>query len=193
MEVRAAVPVSRPYVDLTVAVLGDFGVTVERPEPTLWRVRPGTSRSPGTYPIEGDVSAAAFLLAAGAVTGGRVVARGVGQGTRQGDIAILDLLARMGCTVESGPDWLAAGGRPARGLSADLGHWPDLVPPLAAVALFAPDRSRFTGLAHLRLKESDRIDALAREISRLGARAEQGRDFLEIRPAPHDRDGGLGP
>lgn len=180
--VRAGNPVSRPYVDLTAAVLGDFGVPVESEPRGEWRIRPGATRSPGTYAVEGDVSAAAFLLAAGAVTGGRVVARGVGEGTRQGDVAILELLARMGCAVESGPDWLAAGGRPTRGLTADLAAVPDLVPPLAAVALFAPGPSRFSGLAHLRLKESDRIDALAREISRLGARAEQGRDFLEIRP-----------
>ena len=123
--------------------------------------------------------AAAFLLAAGVVTGGRVCVRGVGSGSLQGDRVFLDYLARMGCRTESGVDWMAAEGPPATGLTASLNATPDLVPPLAAVALFAPGPSRLTGIGHLRLKESDRIAALAAETAKLGARVEQGAHLLD--------------
>jgi 3-phosphoshikimate 1-carboxyvinyltransferase len=174
---------SRPYVDLTMAVLDSFGVQVKRPAAYIYSVRPGAPVSPGRFRVEADASAAAFLLAAGVVTGGRARVEGVGSASIQGDRVFLDLLARMGCTTESGSDWMAAAGPPTRGLTADLNETPDLVPPLAAVALFAPGPTRITGIGHLRLKESDRIAALAAETAKLGADVEEGEDFIAFRPA----------
>ncbi len=182
--VTASALSSRPYVDLTMAVMEDFGYQVEGVGSTAWRVHyAGTSRpGPVHYRVEADASAAAFLLAAGVVTGGRVQVEGVGEGSRQGDVAFLDLLARMGCRVEGGPDFMAAAGRPTVGIDVDMNATPDLVPPLAAVALAAPGPSRFTGVAHLRLKESDRLAALADGFSRLGGDITAGDDELVIRP-----------
>jgi 3-phosphoshikimate 1-carboxyvinyltransferase len=183
VRVRVTALSSEPYVELTRAVLARFGVPVERSETDRFRVAPGEPVSPGRFRVEADASGAAFLLAAGVVTGGRVCVRGVGADSLQGDRVFLDYLARMGCRTESGPDWLAAGGLPVRGVEADLNATPDLVPPLAAVALFAPGPSRLTGIGHLRLKESDRIAALAAETAKLGARVEQGADFLALTPS----------
>ncbi len=197
---RAAAPVeiqvgglsSRPYVDLTVAVLAAFGITVQVKESgqsdaaagLICRVSPAEPVSPGTFVVEGDASAAAFLLAAAAVTGGEVTVRGVGEASAQGDRRMLALLAEMGCATAAGPDWLRAAGRPRRGLAADLNDVPDLVPPVVAVALHAPGPSRLTGIGHLRLKESDRLAALAGEAGRLGGRIAAGEDSLEVSPAP---------
>jgi 3-phosphoshikimate 1-carboxyvinyltransferase len=175
---------SRPYVDLTAAVLAAFGVEVRQPAPDIYSVAPGQPVSPREFRVEADASAAAFLLAAGVVTGGRVRVEGVGSASVQGDRVFLDLLARMGCATASGPDWMAATGVPRRGLEADLNETPDLVPPLAAVALFAPGPTRIMGIGHLRLKESDRIAALAAESAKLGADVEEGPDFIAFRPAP---------
>jgi 3-phosphoshikimate 1-carboxyvinyltransferase len=123
-------------------------------------------------------------MAAGVVTGGKVEIAGVGTHSRQGDIAFLDDLACMGCKVAANARSLVAGGRPTSGIQADLNATPDLVPPLAAVALLAPGPSRLTGIGHLRGKESDRLAALASEFSRLGGQVTAGDDFLEITPAP---------
>ena len=174
---------SRPYVDLTLGVMADFGIDVERDGAVRFRVAPAAYRSPGRYRIEADASAAAFLLAAGAVTGGRVRVTGVGTDSRQGDRRFLGYLAAMGCATAEGPDWLEVTGPPTRGIEADLNEAPDLVPPLAAVALMAPAPSRVSGIAHLRHKESDRIAALASEAAKLGGDVEAGEDFLAIRPA----------
>ena len=221
LTVRATALSSRPYVDLTVAVMQDFGCHVERVESAAWRVHPGAPGGPvgeksarhgaGTretrgagkpvrttgnavdadrggpfhYRVEADASAAAFLLAAGVVTGGRVLVEGVGTDSRQGDVVFLDLLARMGCDVTATGSTLAAAGPTTIGLTADLNATPDLVPPLAAVALLAPTSSRLTGIAHLRVKESDRLAALAGEFSRLGGQVAAGSDELLITaPAP---------
>lgn len=175
---------SRPYVDLTLAVMRDFGVEVQRDGDHRFEVAPAAYRSPGTYVVEADASAAAFLLAAGAVTGGRVRVHGVGVDSCQGDRRFLSYLAAMGCTTQEGSDWLEVRGRPVRGIEVDLNDTPDLVPPLAAVALVAPGVSTMTGIAHLRHKESDRIAALQSEAMKLGADITAGEDSLSIRPTP---------
>ncbi|MFQ5669358.1 MAG: 3-phosphoshikimate 1-carboxyvinyltransferase [Acidobacteriota bacterium] len=183
VEVHLTALSSGPYIDLTRSVLAAFGVRIQVLRPGVYRCRPSRPVSPGQFRIEADASAAAFLLAAGVMTGGRMLVRGVGADSLQGDRVVLDLLARMGCRTASGPDWMEASGPPRAGLVADLNATPDLVPPLFAVALFAPSSSRFTGIGHLRLKESDRIAALAAEAARLGARVIEERDALGLEPA----------
>ncbi|MFQ5718930.1 MAG: 3-phosphoshikimate 1-carboxyvinyltransferase [Acidobacteriota bacterium] len=175
---------SRPYVDLTRDVMASFGVQVRPDDRGRFEISPATYRSPGTYRVEADASAAAFLLAAGAATGGRVRVTGVGQDSPQGDRRFLDQLAAMGCSTTAGPDWMEVSGPLRHGLTADLNDTPDLVPPRAAVALLAPTPSRRAGIAHLRHKESDRLAALAAEAARLGGAVEAGPDFLAIDPAP---------
>ncbi|MCZ6599460.1 MAG: 3-phosphoshikimate 1-carboxyvinyltransferase, partial [Acidobacteria bacterium] len=184
--VTASALSSRPYVDLTLAVMNDFGLAVDVMARDTWSVAGGchTENSPRRYRVEADASAAAFLLAAGVVSGGRVLVEGVGTASPQGDVAFLDLLARMGCEVTATPSTLAAAGPPTSGITADLNATPDLVPPLAAVALLAPGPSRLTGIGHLRVKESDRLAALAREFSRLGGHVTTRKDELLITPLP---------
>jgi len=193
--VRATALSSRPYVDLTVAVMEEFGYRVEGLGNAAWKIGPAAQGGAGKhagpdcpdpfhYRVEADASAAAFLLAVGVVTGGRVQVEGVGTASRQGDVAFVDFLARMGCEVEATSSTLAATGKPTAGLTADLNATPDLVPPLAAVALLAPTPSRLTGIGHLRVKESDRLAALASEFTRLGGDVRAEENELLITPAP---------
>jgi 3-phosphoshikimate 1-carboxyvinyltransferase len=145
-------------------------------------VLPGPYR-PCSLRVEGDWSAACFLLAAAAVTGGEVGVRGLDAGTSQADALFPRLLRSMGVRVEIGQDRVSAAGRPSRGLRADLSAAPDSVPALAAVAAMAPGESEIRGVAHLRHKESDRIAALAEELRRLGAQVSVLADGLRLRPA----------
>jgi 3-phosphoshikimate 1-carboxyvinyltransferase len=127
-----------------------------------------------------DASAAAFPLAAAAITGGDVALLGLGRGSLQGDIRFAELLAEMGCAVEGGEERIRVRGGPLRAIDVDLAETPDLVPPLAAVAAFAEGRSTLRGIAHLRHKESDRLAVLAAGLTALGFPARAGADSLEI-------------
>ncbi|MBM4018828.1 MAG: 3-phosphoshikimate 1-carboxyvinyltransferase [Planctomycetes bacterium] len=183
IEVRGDL-VSKPYVDMTLAVMRDFGVEVARrgyarfevPAPRPYRARP--------YAVEPDASSASYFLAAAAATGGRVTVEGLRPDSAQGDAHFAEVLARMGCRVEWSGDGVTVSG-PAEGLTgidADLGDMPDMVPTLAPLALFARGRTVIRGAANLRVKESDRLAALAAELSRLGAGVEQRADGLAIDP-----------
>jgi 3-phosphoshikimate 1-carboxyvinyltransferase len=188
--------VSRPYVDLTTAVMARFGVEVGRqpPGPGVRRftVAPGSAYRGTDYTIEGDWSSASYFFAAAAVTGGRVTVTGLERDSAQGDARFLALLERMGCRVAwRGAEVEVEGGAPGtggaeggmlRGIEADCRDMPDIVPTLAVVALFASGPTRITGVPHLRLKETDRIAALVSEINRLGARATAAPDGLKIEP-----------
>ncbi len=181
--------VSRPYVDLTLGVMRRFGVEVGTappgPEPTVFTVEPGHPYRPCDIEIEGDYSSAAYFFAAAAVTGGRVRVDRLDPRSAQGDARFVGLLERMGCRVESGDTWVAvSGGEPLIGIDADCRGMPDIVPTLAVVALFARGRTRITGVPHLKVKESDRIAAVAGEINRLGGDATPLPDGLRIEPRP---------
>lgn len=174
--------VSSPYAEMTAAVMARFGGEVEALGPKRWRVHPAAYRS-CDFEVEPDASAAAFLWAAAAVTGGEVLVRGTGAPSLQGDALFPDLLARMGCRVEKTTQGTAVSGSPCRGLDADCSSTPDLVPALAAVAAFAPGPSTFRGVAHLRFKESDRLAVLADALSRLGATVLLEEDRMTLVPA----------
>jgi 3-phosphoshikimate 1-carboxyvinyltransferase len=175
--------VSRPYVDLTVAVMRRFGVEVRRGPGTGFTVSPGQSYRPADLTIEGDWSSASYLFAAAAIVPGRVEVTGLDPASPQGDAGILEILRGMGCRVEAsaqvisieGPDRL-------RAVEADLRDMPDLAPTVAVLALFADGPSCIQGVPHLRLKESDRIEALAAGIAALGGDVETAPDGLLIRP-----------
>ena len=172
--------VSRPYLDLTLATMQAFGCTVVcREEPLRFSVPRATYRA-GRWPIEPDASSASYFFAAAAVTGGEVTVEGLGGATRQGDAAFVDVLAAMGCRVEKSSGATTVRGGPLRGVRIDAAGFPDVVPTIAAVAIFAAGRTEICGVPHLRLKESDRIASVATELGKLGAGVRERDDGLVI-------------
>ncbi len=178
----AAVP-SLPHIQMTVQALRTVGVTVDDSVPDRWRVEPGPVGR-WTAPIEPDLSNATPFLAAAAVTGGTVTVPGWPATTTQAGDAIRGLLTMMGATVSLGADGLTVTG-PDRlaGLDADLHDVGELTPTVAAVALFADGPSRLTGIGHLRGHETDRLAALAQDITAVGGRVDEAPDGLTIHPA----------
>ncbi len=178
-----AVP-SQPHLDMTLDVLAASGVDASRPEPGVWSVRPGPVAG-RTWEVEPDLSNAAPFLAAAVVTGGTITVPGWPARTTQAGDALRDLLALMGAAVTLDARGLTVSG-PARisGLDADLGDVGELTPVLAAVAAVADGPSRLRGIGHLRGHETDRLAALANEISALGGDVDEQSDFLMVRPRP---------
>lgn len=183
--------VSRPYVELTASVMRRFGVEVRSGAAgDRFAVAPGHAYRAAEMAIEGDWSSASYLFAAAAIVPGRVEVEGLDPDSSQGDAGILELLRRMGCRVEAKAEGRSPGGgrvtvegpERLRAVDADLGGMPDLAPTVAVLALFADGVSRIYGVPHLRLKESDRIEALAAGIAALGGDAVTGEDGLTIRP-----------
>jgi 3-phosphoshikimate 1-carboxyvinyltransferase len=180
IEVEGAI-VSGPYVDLTLEVMERFGVEVWREGYHRFRIPAGSGYLPRNFQVEGDASSASYFWAAAAVTGGTVTTENiVAKTSRQGDLAFLEVLERMGCTVKREGRRAVVQGGPLIGLEADLSRMPDMAPTLAAVALFARGKTVIRNVAHLRLKESDRLEALREEWTRLGARIEALPDGLII-------------
>jgi len=175
--------VSRPYLDLTVAVMEAFGAVVSRPDPSTFVVAPTGYRATD-HRIEPDASAASYPLAAAAVCGGRVRVRGLGSGALQGDAGFADLLAEMGAQVrrdDDGTEVRAERGS-LRGGRFDLTHLSDTAPTLACVAPFATDEVVVTGIGFIRRKEIDRVAAVAGELTRCGIDATEDDDGWTIRP-----------
>lgn len=175
---------SRPFVDMTVALMRDFGVEVARDGYDGFRVPRGVYGG-RRYAIEGDAMAAGYFWAAAAVTGGRVKTTNVGDRSLQGDRRLAGVLERMGCRVRWTDDSCEVVG-PAegrlRGGTFDLNDLPDQAQTLAVCALFADGPVRIENVPNLRIKETDRLAALATELRRFGAEAEEGPDFLVVRP-----------
>ncbi len=174
-------PVSAPYIDLTTEVMEHFGVPVERNGYAWYRVKSGQRYSAHEFTIEGDVSSASYFWAAAAVIGGKVTTENIHPfTTRQGDIHFLDLLEQMGCKAMKENDRVTVYGNGLSGIEADMSQMPDMVPTLAAVALFARGKTIIRKVGHLRYKESDRLKAIASEWKRLGAHVEELPDGLLI-------------
>ena len=179
---------SKPFVDMTLKLMADFGVQVERDGYAHFRVPTGIYTARG-YEIEGDAMAAGYLWAAAAITGGRVRVGNVGAASVQGDKRLADVLAEMGCavtwTAESCEVVAPAGG--LRGGTFDLNDMSDQAQTLSVVALFADSPTRIENVWNLRIKETDRLRALHTELTKLGAQVEEGRDYLVVHPlAPHE-------
>lgn len=172
--------VSKPYLDLTCGVMADFGCPVSVAEdPLTFSVPPGEYKH-CDWPVEPDASSASYFAAAAAVTGGDVVLEGLGDQSKQGDMACLDVLGQMGCTVTRSADETRIVGGALKGVTVDARDFPDMVPTLAAVAVFADGITEIRGVPHLRIKESDRIKSVATELSRFGARVEELDDGVRI-------------
>jgi len=171
--------VSAPYIDLTTEVMEQFGATVERNDYAWYRVKSGKHYSAREFTVEGDVSSASYFWAAAAVTGGEVTTENIHPFTTgQGDIRFLDLLEQMGCRVKRESDRVTVYGNGLSGIDVDMSQMPDMVPTLAAVALFAKGETIIRNVGHLRYKESDRLNAIASEWKRLGAHVEELPDGL---------------
>ncbi len=178
--------ISQPYVELTIALMARFGVEVERDEWRCFMLRAGqTYRSPGEIFVEGDASSASYFLAAGAIGKGPVRVEGIGQGSLQGDLCFIDVLREMGADIRLGDNWVEARAPRSGYLEAvdlDCNHIPDAAMTLAVTALFARGVTTLRNIASWRVKETDRLSAMASELRKLGAIAEEGADFLRITP-----------
>jgi 3-phosphoshikimate 1-carboxyvinyltransferase len=175
--------VSRPYVELTMAVMRSFGAAVDADGPAAFVVAAGGYRSPGAYAIEPDATAASYLFGAAAVAGGRIVVPGLGTASAQGDVHFVDVLEQMGAVVERGPHELAVRVEgPLRGIDVDLEPMSDTAQTLAAVAVFASGPTRVRGIGFIRRKETDRIGAVVAELRRLGIDATEADDGFVIHP-----------
>lgn len=178
--------VSKPYVDITIAVMRAFGLGVARDGYRSFRALEAPSqgglKGRGPYRCPPDGTAASYFWAAAAVTGGRCVINGLTRQDVQGDVAFVDALERMGCSVLEFPDGLGvdASGVALRAVDFDLSALPDCAQTLAVVCAFANGTSRLTGLSTLRVKETDRIAALQAELAKLGVVTRAGHDWLEV-------------
>ena len=179
--------ISKPYVEITLKLLEVFGIAVEREGTQRYRLGAGQPlRSPGRFVVEGDASSASYFIAAAAI--GAVDAplriEGIDRGSIQGDIAFADAARAMGASIESGDGWLAVrrGRWPLAAVDLDCNPLPDAAMTLAALALFADGPSRLRNIASWRVKETDRLAAMASELRKVGAEVEEGPDFLAITP-----------
>ena len=175
--------VSKPYIDMTVAVMRRFGANVEAEGYQQFRVAGGQGyQSPGSALVEGDASSATYFLAAAAIRGGTVRVQGVGLSSVQGDVRLADVLEQMGAPVQRGEDWIEVGRGDLHGVDLDLNHIPDAAMTVATAALFARGQTTIRNVGNWRVKETDRLAAMAAELRKVGARVEEGSDYLRITP-----------
>ena len=175
--------VSEPYIDMTLAMMRQWEYEVEKIGPNTYRVPCSDgSHNPGEYAIEPDASAASYFFAAAAITGGRILVRGMKRDMLQGDVLFVDALARMGCAVAESAEGITVEGRPLCGIDIDMNAISDTMMTLAAVACFAEGPTTIRNVAHVRHKETDRIAAMATELRKLGAGVVEFEDGLTITP-----------
>lgn len=175
--------VSRPYVDMTIANMKQFGAEVTEPQSNVFQItaRPYQGCD---YDIEPDASAASYFFALAAVTGGDITVQGLTREALQGDVAFVDALVRMGCQAEYGPQSIRVIGQPLRGIDIDMNAISDTAQTLACVAPFAAGPTRIRNVAHMRLKETDRVTAVVTELRRLGLNVDEHDDGMTIHPGP---------
>jgi 3-phosphoshikimate 1-carboxyvinyltransferase len=175
--------VSKPYIDITLDTMAKFGVTVENDNYQTFTVS-GNAKyvAPGKFMVEGDASSASYFLAAGAIKGGTVRVTGIGQKSIQGDIRFADVLEAMGAKVVWDDEYVEITGAPLKGVNMDMNHIPDAAMTIATTALFAEGPTTMTNIYNWRVKETDRLAAMAAELQKLGARVEEGHDYIKVWP-----------
>lgn len=174
---------SKPYVEMTLAIMRDFGVTVERLGDRFFRISPARYVPIAAYPIEPDASAASYFFAAPAICGGSVRVENISRRSVQGDIAFLDVLEKMGCCVTESDNSITVNCRSSIcGIDIDMRDIPDTAQTLAAIAPFADSPTRIRGIASARVKETDRIAAVCAELTRLGVNVQEHPDGMTIYP-----------
>lgn len=175
--------VSKPYIDITLHLMKTFGVTVVNHNYQRFVIRGQQSYvSPGSYLVEGDASSASYFLAASAIKGGTVRVTGVGRNSVQGDIRFADVLEKMGAEIEWGDDYIACTHNKLRAIDLDMNHIPDAAMTIATTALFAEGTTVLRNIYNWRVKETDRLSAMATELRKVGAEVEEGHDFIRITP-----------
>ncbi|HGO5822682.1 TPA: 3-phosphoshikimate 1-carboxyvinyltransferase [Mannheimia haemolytica] len=175
--------VSKPYIDITLSMMNDFGVTVENRDYKTFLVKgkQGYVAPQGNYLVEGDASSASYFLAAGAIKG-KVKVTGIGKKSIQGDRLFADVLEKMGAKITWGDDFIQAEQAPLKGVDMDMNHIPDAAMTIATTALFAEGETVIRNIYNWRVKETDRLTAMATELRKVGAEVEEGEDFIRIQP-----------
>jgi 3-phosphoshikimate 1-carboxyvinyltransferase len=174
---------SKPYVDMTLSIMRDFGVDVERDGYQFFRIPNTNYKSQITYSIESDASAASYFFAVPTICGGTVRVENISRQSVQGDIAFLDVLEKIGCTVEEAENCIqVTGATELHGLDIDMRDIPDTAQTLAAIAPFASSPTRIRGIASARVKETDRVHATCAELTKLGVKVEEREDGMTICP-----------
>ena len=175
--------VSKPYIDITLDTMAKFGVVVANNNYQTFTITAGQKyRSPGKFMVEGDASSASYFLAAGAIKGGTVRVTGIGKNSIQGDIRFADVLEAMGAIVHWHDEYIEVTGAPLTGVDMDMNHIPDAAMTIATTALFAEGPTRISNIYNWRVKETDRLHAMATELKKLGAKVEEGHDYIKIWP-----------
>ena len=176
--------ISKPYIEITLNLMRRFGVQVEQDGWASFTVQPGQKyTSPGTIHVEGDASSASYFLAAGAIGGGPVRVEGVGKDSIQGDVRFAEALELMGATITRGDNWIeASADAPLKAIDADFNHIPDAAMTIAVAALYADGTTTLRNIASWRVKETDRLSAMATELRKLGATVEEGADYISVTP-----------
>lgn len=174
--------VSKPYIDMTIEIMQDFGVVVENEEYKRFYVKAGQRYKGREYTIESDCSSASYFFGAAGIAQGDVTINHINPYSLQGDIRFVDILEKMGAKVERGENYIRVIGDKLKGISVDMSDMPDLVQTLAVVALFAEGTTEIKNVCNLRIKETDRLRALYNELTKLGARVEEKKDGLVIHP-----------
>ena len=179
--------ISRPYINLTLELMLRFGVEMEQDGLRHFVLHDGFNYiSPGEIFVEGDASSASYFLAAGAVGGGPVRVEGIGRNSFQGDVHFIKALEKMGARVVQGDNWIevrAPQSGSLRAINIDCNHIPDAAMTLAVIALFADGTTMLTNIASWKVKETDRLAAMATELRKLGATVDEGPDFIRITPS----------
>lgn len=174
--------VSKPYIDITLNMMKIFGVEVENQNYQRFLVKGKQSyQSPGSFLVEGDASSASYFLAAGAIKG-KVKVTGIGKNSIQGDRLFADVLEKMGAKITWGEDFIEAEQAPLHGVDMDMNHIPDAAMTIATTALFAEEETVIRNIYNWRVKETDRLTAMATELRKVGADVEEGEDFIRIQP-----------
>lgn len=174
---------SKPYVDMTLAVMREFGVEIERDGYERFMVHKGRYQSKRSYAIDSDASAASYFFAAPAICGGTVRVENIARKSLQGDIEFLDVLKQMGCEIDEGDDFIeATGASSLQGIDMDMRDIPDTAQTLAVIAPFGSSPTRIRGIASARIKETDRVHATCAELARLGVQVEEHEDGMTIHP-----------
>jgi 3-phosphoshikimate 1-carboxyvinyltransferase len=175
--------VSKPYILITLDVMRKFGVQVENHDYQRFLIKAGQQYvSPEEYMVEGDASSASYFLAAAAIAGGTVRVNGCGKSSVQGDVRFADVLAAMGAKVAWGDTWVEVSKGDLRGIDVDLNHIPDAAMTIATTALFATGTTTIRNIYNWRVKETDRLSAMATELRKLGALVDEGEDYISITP-----------
>lgn len=175
--------VSKPYIDITLHLMKQFGVSVDHQDYAVFHIKGGQRYlSPGEILVEGDASSASYFLAAAAIKGGTVKVTGIGRNSVQGDIRFADVLERMGASIEWGKDYIACTAGKLFAVDMDMNHIPDAAMTIATTALFAEGTTVIRNIYNWRVKETDRLTAMATELRKVGAIVEEGDDYICITP-----------